>query len=98
MKKVSYLKKTTSGPFLYYLWQCSQILFPVYIRFKTKTRGPAEEIDFGPFYIAYGNAGKSYFQSIAEDVKKGELPQKNDFGSLPLLLVIMQLNRISNLC
>ncbi len=64
VKKVSYLKKTTSGPFLYYLWQCSQILFPIYVRFKTKTRGPSEEIDFGPFYIAYGNAAKSYFQSI----------------------------------
>ena len=37
--------------------------------------------NFGPFYIAYGNAAKSYFQSIAEDVKKGEPPQKNDFGS-----------------
>ena len=47
-KKVSHLKKTTSGPFLYYLWQCSKILFSIYVRFKTKTRGPSEEIDFGP--------------------------------------------------
>ena len=69
-KKVSHLKKTTSGPFLYYLWQCSKILFPIYVRFKTKTRGPSEEIDFGPFHIAYGNAAKSYFQSIVEDAKK----------------------------
>ena len=35
-----------------------------------KTRGPSEEIDFGPFHIAYGNAAKSYFQSIVEDAKK----------------------------
>jgi len=26
------------------------------------------------------------------------MPRKNDFGSLPLLSVIMQLNPISNLC
>ena len=33
-------------------------------------REPSKEIDFGPFHIAYGNAAKSYFQSIVEDAKK----------------------------
>ena len=48
MKKVSRLKKNDFFSSQFCLWQCSKILFPIYVRFKTKTRGPSKEIDFGP--------------------------------------------------
>lgn len=43
-------------------------------------REPSKEIDFGPFHIAYGNAAKSYFQSIVEDAKKVSYLKKTTSG------------------
>ena len=46
----------------------------------TKDWGPTKKNDFGPFHIAYGNAAKSYFQSIVEDAKKVSHLKKTTSG------------------
>jgi len=49
--------------------------------------------------IVGGRSGsyEDSLMSARQRNKKGELPRKNDFGSLPLLPVIIQQNHISNL-
>lgn len=47
---------------------------------RRKREVPLKKIDFGPFHIAYGNAAKSYFQSIVEDAKKVSYLKKTTSG------------------